>query len=235
MIQLEIACNSWNACMNAEAGGADRIELFENLPDGGCTPSAGIIILSTMLSIPVYVMIRPRGGDFCYTRDEIEIMKTDIDVCRTAGVKGIVFGCLTADGQVDKEICRELLKHWGGPATFHRAIDECLDLRTAFETVISLGFERILSSGGAPTAEAGIETLRQLQAEFGHAIKIMPGSGIHTFNAQTIINTTGCTEIHATCKVEVPSQTRNTRGLFNTRTESSLDLIKALKARISAL
>lgn len=115
MTQLEIACNSWKSCLNAEAGGADRIELFENLPDGGCTPSAGMIKLSTMLSIPVYVMIRPRGGDFCYTQDEIEIMKTDIDVCKTAGVKGIVFGCLTDDGKVDTELCRALLEHWADP------------------------------------------------------------------------------------------------------------------------
>src|SRR5574343_915289 len=234
MIQLEIACNSWNSCLNAEAGGADRIELFENLADGGCTPSAGMIILSTMLSIPVYVMIRPRGGDFCYTRDEIEIMKTDIDVCKTAGVKGIVFGCLTADGKVDTELCRELLQHWRGPATFHRAIDECLDLRAAFETVASLGFERILSSGGEATAEAGMHNLQELQREFGHKIKIMPGSGIHLYNAQTILNTTGCTELHATCKVEVSSKTSGTRGMFSTRTESSLELIKDLKARISA-
>lgn len=234
MIQLEIACNSWNACQNAVAGGADRIELFENLADGGCTPSAGMINMSTKLSIPVYVMIRPRGGDFCYTRDEIAIMKTDIDVCRTAGVKGIVFGCLTADGKVDTALCSELLKHWGGPATFHRAIDECLDLRAAFETVASLGFERILSSGGEPSAEAGMNNLQQLQAEFGHLIRIMPGSGIHIGNAKTIINTTGCKEIHATCKEAVCSNSSGTRGMFNTRTESNLALIKDLKSLISA-
>lgn len=118
MIQLEIACNSWTSCLNAQNGGADRIELFENLPDGGCTPSAGMIKMSTKLSIPVYVMIRPRGGNFCYSKDEIDIMKMDIDICKSAGVKGIVFGCLTSDGRIDEVTCLDLLKHWGRTGNF---------------------------------------------------------------------------------------------------------------------
>lgn len=234
MITLEIACNSWESCMNAEKGGADRIELFENLYDGGCTPSAGLIHMSTKLTIPVYVMIRPRGGDFCYSEEEIQIMEADIDVCKSAGVKGIVFGCLTKEGLVDTGTCERLLKRWGGPATFHRAIDECLDIFKALETIKSLGFERVLSSGGAENAFAGMDTLRTMQSESGASITILPGCGITSNNVIEILRTTGCHEIHATCKDIYESDSNNLgRGLFNKRSVSSEFLVKELKSKIA--
>jgi copper homeostasis protein len=235
MITLEIACNSWESCINAQNGGADRIELIENLHDGGCTPSAGLIKMSTKLSIPVYVMIRPRGGDFCYTEEEISIMETDIDICQSAGVKGIVFGCLTKEGIVDAALCERLLKRWGGPATFHRAIDECQDIFKACDTIVKLGFERILSSGGAPTAMAGIKVLTQLQNEFGEQISIMPGSGVTSENVVEIIHTTGCNEVHATCKSTKTYLNNQVKGLFQQRTTSDEGIILELKSVIQNL
>lgn len=233
MITLEIACNSWESCINAQNGGADRIELIENLHDGGCTPSAGLIKMSTKLSIPVYVMIRPRGGDFCYTEEEISIMETDIDICQSAGVKGIVFGCLTKEGIVDAALCERLLKRWGGPATFHRAIDECQDIFKACDTIVKLGFERILSSGGAPTAMAGIETLKTLQSEYGHSIKIMPGCGVNARNIIEILKTTNCQEIHTTCKTTLTDESIEfPKRFFVSRSVSSEILIKELKSKI---
>lgn len=235
MITLEIACNSWESCLNAQNGGADRIELIENLNDGGCTPSAGLIKMSTKLSIPVYVMIRPRGGDFIYSEEEIQIMESDIDICQSAGVKGIVFGCLTKEGLVDTTLCERLLKRWGGPATFHRAIDECQDIFKACETVIELGFERILSSGGAATAMAGIETITQVQQQFGKQISIMPGSGITSTNAAEIIQTTNCKEVHATCKTTQSYPNVQLKGLFQERTTSDERIVRELKSVIQNL
>jgi len=235
MITLEIACNSWESCLNAVKGGADRIELIENLHDGGCTPSAGLIIMSTKLSIPVYVMIRPRGGDFCYTPDEIEIMKTDIGLCKELGIKGIVFGCLTPEGEVDAVLCKELMELWGGPATFHRAIDDCLDISKACQTIIKLGFERILSSGGSANVMEGLSTLSDLQNTFGNQIKIMPGAGITVDNAVDVIQFTGCKELHATCKTNQSYPNANTRGLFLNRTFTDERIVGALKAVIQTL
>ncbi len=235
MITLEIACNSWESCLNAQNGGADRIELIENLHDGGCTPSAGLIKMSTKLSIPVYVMIRPRGGDFCYTEEEINIMESDIDICHSAGVKGIVFGCLTKEGLVDTALCKRLLTRWSGSATFHRAIDECKDIKGACQTIIDLGFERILSSGGAQTAMEGIDTITRIQQQFGQKISIMPGSGITSKNAVEIIQTTGCKELHATCKTTQSYPNAQLKGLFHERTTSDERKVNELQSVIQNL
>jgi copper homeostasis protein len=229
MITLEIACNSWESCISAVNGGADRIELFENLPDGGCTPSAGLITMSTKLSIPVYVMIRPRGGDFCYSKDEIEIMKTDIAYCKQAGIKGIVFGCLTPEGEIDTVLCKELLDLWGGAATFHRAIDDCLDIHKACQTVVDLGFERILSSGGSANVMEGLSTLSELQNTFGNQIKIMPGAGITADNAAEIIQFTGCKDIHATCKSIQSFSNLKVKGLFLHRSLTAEITVREIK------
>jgi copper homeostasis protein len=201
MIQVEIACNSWNSCINALEAKANRIELFENLHDGGCTPSAGLIHKAAKLPIPVYVMIRARAGDFIYSNDEIEIMLHDIEICKSAGVKGIVLGCLNKHGELDKATCRRLLEAWEyRPATFHRAIDRSNDLLKAAKDIVDLGFERILSSGGMVNVLDGLENLKTMQTLYGKHIAIMPGAGVNADNARSIIEFTGCKEIHATCK-----------------------------------
>lgn len=220
MIDIEIACNSLTSCINAFEAGATRVELFENLADGGCTPSAGLIMASQKLDIPKYVMIRPRGGHFCYNSMEIDMMLHDIEICKQANIQGIVFGCLTASGNIDLSTNKMLLEAWGGPATFHRAIDRTLDLFESAKAITDLGFERILSSGGQMVAEDGLENLRKLQKDFGKHIHIMPGSGITSKNAVSILRDTACTNIHATCKTISPSNIGTTNPVFaNTDTE----------------
>lgn len=221
MIDIEIACNSLTSCINAFEAGATRVELFENLADGGCTPSAGLIMASQKLDIPKYVMIRPRGGHFCYNSMEIDMMLHDIEICKQANIQGIVFGCLTASGNIDLSTNKMLLEAWGGPATFHRAIDRTLDLFESAKAITDLGFERILSSGGQMVAEDGLENLRKMQKEFGKHIHIMPGSGVTSKNVVSILRDTGCTNIHATCKTISPSNIGTTNPIFaNTDTET---------------
>jgi copper homeostasis protein len=198
--RLEIACYNWISCENASQNGADRIELFENLPEGGVTPSLGMIKQSLTLNTPIYVMIRPRGGDFQYSDAEFQIMKSDVQACKSLGVKGIVFGILNSENKVDNERCRELLQLWNGPATFHRAFDETSNAFQAAQTIIDLGFERILTSGQKPNVMQGLELISDLITQFGNQITIMPGCGVTSENATAIIQKTGATEIHATCK-----------------------------------
>jgi copper homeostasis protein len=215
MIQLEIACNSYQSCLNAMSAGAHRIELFENLADGGCTPSYGMIKKVSQLSLPIYVMIRPRGGHFHYTNDEIDIMLEDIEVCKQFAVNGIVFGCLTANGEIDKSLNKKLLDAWNGPATFHRAIDRSSNYFQAAKDVCDLGFERILSSGAALHVMDGLENLKKIQANLGTSIHIMPGAGVAPKNARNIIEYTKCKEIHATCKQNLRSMKGSLNLVFN--------------------
>lgn len=199
---VEIACCNWISCANAQENGADRIELFENLLEGGCTPSYGLLKQSAELKLPVYAMIRPRGGDFCYSEVEFETMKTDITVCKSLGLKGIVFGILDGYGNVDVKRCAELLHLWEGPATFHRAFDQTKDAFAATEALIQLGFERILSRGQKENVEQGVVLLKQLVDTYSSSIIIMPGCGVTSKNGKDILEKTGAAEIHATCKTQ---------------------------------
>lgn len=212
--------------MNALNGGAHRIELFENLGDGGCTPSHGTIKKTMQIGIPTYVMIRPRGGDFVYTNDEIDIMLADIEQCKTLGVNGIVFGCLTSNGLVDKSLCKRLLDSWNGPATFHRAIDRSFDIMQAAFDIVDLGFERILSSGGALNVLDGIPALKKMNSQLGSLITIMPGAGVTVENAAQVIRETGCMELHSTCKSRQKSNNGNLNPMFDDKADvSDLEMI----------
>jgi copper homeostasis protein len=215
MIQLEIACNSYQSCLNAINAGANRIELFENLADGGCTPSYGMIKRVSQLDLPIYVMIRPRGGNFHYTNQEIDIMLEDIEMCKNLAVNGIVFGCLTASGEIDKLLNKKLLDAWNGPATFHRAIDRSHNYFQAAKDICDLGFERILSSGGALNVMNGLDNLKMLQSNLGNKIHIMPGAGVGVSNAKHILEYTSCKEIHATCKQSIRSMEGSANLVFN--------------------
>jgi len=201
-VTLEIACGNWTSCLFAKENGANRIELFENLSEGGCTPSFGMIKKSLELELPIYVMIRPRGGNFLYSDDEFEIMKSDIEICKQLGVHGIVFGILDESKNVDIVRCKELLELWDGPATFHRAFDETPDPYKAVEEIINLGFERILTSGQKPSIDLGMNLVGELISKYGHQIHFLPGCGVNPSNGRTIIHTTGAKEIHATCKID---------------------------------
>lgn len=197
---LEIACNNYESCVNAYDGGADRIELFENLNVGGCTPSYGMIKkVKEEVGIPVQVMIRPRGGDFVFSNEEFEIMKRDIKLCRDLGVDGIVLGVLNRSGEIDSDRTQMLMEAWGNPRiTFHRAIDLTSSIYKSLEVLINIGIERVLTSGGGLNAEEGLAALEDCHRLYKHQIVIMPGAGITTDNIQLF---NGFNEIHMTCKV----------------------------------
>ena len=208
---LEIAANSLASAEAAQAGGADRIELCVALEAGGLTPSAGLIdLVSERLRIPVHVLIRPRAGDFAYAPGERETMLRDVAHCRAAGCGGVVLGALTPDGDVDVALCRELVSAAGAMSvTFHRAIDVCRDPLRALEDIVALGCDRVLSSGGAPTAPLGADALRRLVAQGGDRIRIMPGSGIDAGNIAALRERTGAMEFHASAKRALPSAMRH--------------------------
>jgi copper homeostasis protein len=201
-LTLEIASNSLSSALAAQAGGADRIELFDNLSEGGTTPSHGSIALAReRLHIPLFVLIRPRPGDFCYDADETEIMLRDIAQCRALGCDGVVIGALATDGLIDVPLCRDLIQAAGSlQVTFHRAFDAARDLSQALEQVIALGCQRVLSSGGQASAESGASMLASLVTQAAGRISVMAGAGITSANIAALAARTGCVELHASAK-----------------------------------
>lgn len=210
MISLEVCANSITSAIAAQDGGAVRVELCENLKEGGTTPSAGQIIMARkLLHIKLYVLIRPRSGDFLYDDIEFETMLADVRHCVEAGCDGVVSGILNADGSIDKERNGEMVrlaKQWGLGVTFHRAFDMCNDQYKALEDIIELGFERILTSGGKSTAMEGASTIAHLVEKAAGRIIIMPGSGIDEHNVADLIHYTKVTEIHSSARTTVASK-----------------------------
>lgn len=202
-MKLEVSVDSLESALAAQSGGADRIELCSNLSIGGTTPSSGLIeIIRDNLNIEVYVMIRPRGGDFCYSDYEYMVMKKDIENCKRLGVDGIVAGILTPHGEVDIHKMEEIVKlAYPLKVSFNRAIDRSNDLFKATEILAHIGVERILTSGGKPTAIEGIEIIKELNEKYGNQIIIMPGSGINEINVTEIIRIAKVKEIHFSGKV----------------------------------
>ena len=199
MYKFEICANSVESCVEAQRGGADRVELCAGMPEGGTTPSYGDIVMARKLldTTKLHVIIRPRGGDFLYSDLEKEIMLEDVRMARRLGVDGVVFGALTAEGDVDMEFMRQLMEEAEGMSvTFHRAFDVCRDPREALEQIIELGCERILTSGQMPKAEEGVELVRELVERAGERIIIMPGCGVNASNIAYIAEATGAREFH---------------------------------------
>ena len=210
-IILEICADSVESALAAEAGGANRIELCSNLLEGGVTPSSGLIAtVRDRISIGLCVMIRPRGGDFCYSTDEFEAMEQDVLTAKQLSADGIVFGILNEDGQIDLQRTRHLVDI-ARPlkVTFHRAFDMSDDLRKAIEDVVTAGVDRVLTSGGEQTVESGIETVTKLMRAANDRVVIMAGGGITRTNVRSIIAKTGVREIHASVRVSVPSRMRH--------------------------
>jgi copper homeostasis protein len=209
-VTLEVCANSVTSALAAQEGGAVRVELCENLYEGGTTPSHGEILLARkLLHIKLYVLIRSRGGDFLYTDHEFEVMAADVRYCIEAGCDGIVIGILNADGTVDKKRCAELVnmaKQWGLGVTFHRAFDMCADMFRAMEDIIELGCERILTSGGKSTAMEGATTIAHLIEKAEGRITIMPGSGVSETNVADLVYFTKATEVHSSARVRLPSK-----------------------------
>jgi copper homeostasis protein len=205
---LEVCANSYESALAAQIGGAKRVEFCDNLAEGGTTPSyAQIALAKKNLSIEVWPIIRPRGGDFLYSDIEFELMKEDIKICKSLNCKGIVTGILKDDGTIDKERCAiliELAKPMD--VAFHRAFDMSNDMDQALEDLIGLNIKRVLTSGGASSAILGAERLAQLVKKANGRIIIMPGAGINENNIKELIDQTGATQFHASAKAFVPSK-----------------------------
>ncbi|WP_134090572.1 copper homeostasis protein CutC [Olivibacter sp. XZL3] len=204
---LEICANSLASALAAQRGGAQRIELCENLNEGGTTPSYGTIKrVRELLDIKVYVLIRPRAGDFLYSDEEFAIMKEDITMCKQLGCDGVVIGLLDKEGNIDTNRTKELV-HLADPmgVTFHRAFDCSNDGLKALEEVIDCGCERILTSGMRNTAIEGASLLKTLIQQAADRITIMPGSGINEVNIIELKEITHAKEYHTSAKTAVKS------------------------------
>lgn len=208
MALLEVCAGDIGSVKAASTGGAARVELCSALEVGGITPSDGFITEALKVGgVKVHVLIRPRNGDFLYDDDEIECMARDVKIARELGAHGVVIGALTTDGNVDIEACKRILRHADSMnVTFHRAFDLCRDPFKAIDEICSLGCNRILTSGQAPSAEAGVELLSKLN-DYAHGrLKILAGGGINPSNAAKIIQATGISEVHASARSKMPSK-----------------------------
>jgi len=201
-ILLEAPIFNIESALQAEAFGIDRIELCADFSEGGTTPSTGIFSqLKKKLSIPIFVMIRPRGGDFVYSELETEAMVSDLKQFKLLGADGFVFGALQADGTIDTSICLKLIEAAGSsPCTFHRAFDITPNIENALETLIELGFQRVLTSGGKPSACSAIDVLQKLLHLTKNRIIVMPGGGLQAECILPLKETRLLKEIHASCR-----------------------------------
>jgi len=204
---LEIAVFSVQSALDAIHAGADRIELCENPNEGGTTPSYGsLVVMSKQQIVPVFPIIRPRGGDFLYTEIEFQIMKQDVLMAKELGFMGVVIGLLNSDGTIDKVRTRELVS-LAQPmqVTFHRAFDRCVDPIQGLEDIIASGCHRILTSGQVPNVANALPLIKQLVNKANGRIIIMPGSGVRANNINEIIQQTGVVEIHSSARKNNPS------------------------------
>ncbi len=207
---LEVCIDSVESAIAAQKGGAQRVELCDNLIEGGTTPSLGMIQqVQAACDLDIMVMIRPRGGDFLYSDHEYEVMKRNILAAKGLGVKGVVFGLLTPDGAIDEERTAELL-HLARPmeVTFHRAFDMVQDPLEALDLLIELGVDRLLTSGQEATAFEGRALIQQLHERANGRISIMPGAGIRPHNIAQIVAETGVNECHGSGSSSIPSAMR---------------------------
>lgn len=203
--KLEICCFTAESALKAAQAGAHRIELCDNIAEGGTTPSyATIDLVVRQLQIPVNVIVRPRGGDFLYSDTEYHLIKEDIAQIKKLGANGIVIGFLTPTGEIDLQRTAEVIR-LAEPmeVTFHRAFDMCINLLVALEQLKALGIKRILTSGGYPNAEKGADILAQLVQKANNEIIVMPGSGINDKNLSNLIHLTQANEYHSSAKMYI--------------------------------
>jgi copper homeostasis protein len=204
---IEVCAFSLESCLAAEKGGAKRVELCASMYEGGTTPSAGLIkLVKQKTSLEIHAMIRPRGGDFCYSEEEILVMQEDIRMAKEFGCDGVVLGILQKDGKVNiaqTKAMVELAKPM--QTTFHRAIDMTPDYAEALENIIETGCIRILTSGQKNTAMEGIEAIKDLVKQAAGRIEIMAGSGVNADNALSLIHT-GVDAVHLTGKTTRDSE-----------------------------
>lgn len=238
-ILLEVCVDDLQGLSAAIAGGADRIELCAALATGGLTPTAGLLQAAAGSPIPVVAMIRPRAGAFCYDTVEVRQMIHEIDAVAAAGLQGVVLGASLLNGELDRATLEQLLRRArdrGLSCTLHRAIDLSPDLALATRQAMELGFERILTSGGATAAPQGLDGLRRcFDAAEGH-ITIMPGAGIGPDNVRLLMEHLPLQEIHASCSVPAPAGSQQALAFgFDTagRRQTSAARVAALKAALA--
>ena len=235
---LEIAANSVASALAAQEGGAGRVELCTALELGGLTPShAQIALARERLRIPLYVLIRPRAGDFLYGELECETMLRDVETCASLGCDGVVLGLLDAEGRVDTARCRPLIAAAGKLGiTFHRAFDLSRDPAQALEDIVTLGCERILTSGMQGSAADGSALIRELVEQAGDRIVVMPGAGITAQNIAALATATGAHEFHASAKHQLPSGMHHRRPLLSDMEGGELcSDVEQVRALVTAL
>ena len=243
---LEICIDSVLSSITAETGGADRVELCDNLMEGGTTPSAGMIsLVREKITIGLQVMIRPRGGDFLYTDEEYEVMKRDIQTAKELGADGVVFGLLRPDGAIDKKRCNELIRLARPMSiTFHRAFDMVKNPEQSLEDLIELGVDRLLTSGLHATVICGKRVIKQLVDQSDGRIEVMAGGGVRLHNIQELVDETGVEQIHASGRKTQESDMifRNDKvqmGIIDNQEYSvkvgDVDLIKAFRKQLSSI
>lgn len=200
---LEVCCGNRQSAINAASAGAKRIELCRDLQLGGLTPShEDILYCQEHLPLQTFVLIRPRGGDFCYTAEEFNEILADIAFCRDHSIPGVVIGFLKEDLTIDIDKCQKALKEAGNmQVTFHRAFDRCKKWQVALEQIIECGFNRILTSGQQPTAIGGAATLAEIVKQAHGRITILAGSGVGSENVSELILRSHVDEVHASCKL----------------------------------
>lgn len=206
-ITLEICIDSVEGALAAQAGGAQRVELCDNLLEGGTTPSGGMIALTRQqIQIGLNVIIRPRGGDFCYSDLEFAVMQYDVNQAKQLGADGVVIGLLNPDGTVDKTRTAALID-LARPlsVTFHRAFDMAVDPQQALEELIDLGVDRVLTSGQESSALEGLDLITTLVQQAGNRIIVMPGGGVNERNIHKIVQQSGVREIHLSARSSVES------------------------------
>jgi len=220
----EICVDSVRSAIEAERGGADRLELCCALNEGGITPSIGLLrSVLQMVSIPVFVLIRPRGGDFIYSDSEMDVMRMDIEAAREAGCHGLVLGVLTEAHRVDVARTRSLVEHAGSlPITYHRAFDLIEDQCAALEEIQAAGANRVLTSGGMVSALLGVERLKALQQQAGDRVHILAGGGLRSSNVRAIVEGSGVQEVHTSLLMKSAAQQNagNTQAMYAQGTQA---------------
>ena len=231
-MRFELCANGYQSIVNGIAGGADCAELCEALEVGGVTPSYGTLLRCKDAAchiFPIRVLIRCRPGNYIYNDDEIAVMCEDIKMVNSLGFEGVVIGALNKNGDLDVPAIKKMMKAGEGMKfTFHRAIDACNNPLDAMETLISLGFDKVLTSGCKPTAYEGVDMIREMQTLFGDRINIMAGGGVNEKNVERIITATGVNNVHASLTSPVASGVDNTGAIMAYKV-SNFERIKEFK------
>jgi copper homeostasis protein len=234
---LEVCCESLSDVVAAEAGGADRIELCSALDLGGLTPSLGLLLAAQATTqLPIWVMIRPRGGDFVYAPDEVVVMARDIELCRAAHPAGYVFGALHPDGTIDRDACRKLLDLCGPtPAVFHRAFDRTPILTDALAAVAELGFRRVLTSGREDTAAAGASAIKRVRDRAEGRVEVLPCGQVRAENIEHLLSATGCDQVHGSFSEVVPLGEADGHRGYGARMRVSREQVAAARYELDRL